>query len=111
MSYFTQFNSSNRGIPFMDACEKANVTDLFGRTVHITDFGFIRDKDGDGDFAAFTISEEPGKFYFGNAILTDMLKKVDADGKREALPFAAIKFDQRTSKKGRQYVGFEFVEE
>ena len=108
MSYFTQFNSSNRGIAFMDTCEKANVTDLFGRTVHITDFGFIKGEDG--DYAAFTVAETPGLFYFGNAIITDMLKKVDADGKREELQFVAVRIEQRLSKKGRNYVGFEFLE-
>ena len=107
MSYFSKFN--RKGIPFMEGGEKKELKDVFGQEVHITDFGFIDGKDG--KFAVIQLKETPNVFYFGNAIITEMLLEVEKDDKKAELPEAAIIFSQKTSKEtGRDYTAFEFVE-
>lgn len=108
MSYFSRFNSNNKGIPFMDGATKGDVNALMGRIVHIRDFGFIHGEDG--DYSVFCVDETPGLFYFGNAILTDTLKQIEADGQKANIPAVGIAFKSCQSKKGRTYVGFDFVD-
>jgi hypothetical protein len=107
MSKFTRFNAG-KGITFMDTCEKAQITELFDKVVHITDYGYIK---GDtGEYAVLTVEETPGKFYFANSIVTDMLHEVDEQGLKGEIKDAPIKFVKRVSKRGRNYVGYEFLE-
>lgn len=106
MSFFTDLNSG-KGIAFMDNADKADLKDVATKLVHITDYGYIQGEDG--DFAVIQLAETPGKFYFANSVITDMLKKVDGAYKKSELPNQGIVFKPRTSKKGRQYMSFEFV--
>lgn len=106
MGYFDKFNT-NKGISFMDGANKANLAIAEGKKVHISDFAFL--KGDDGDFACLALEEFPNTFFFGNAIITAMLKDVDEDGMREELKAQPIVFTRHTSKKGREYMGFEFV--
>lgn len=105
MGYFDKFNT-NKGISFMDGANKASLDIAEGKEVHISDFAFL--KGDDGDFACIALAEFPNMFFFGNAIITAMLKDVEADGMREELKVQAIVFTKHTSKKGRVYMGFEF---
>lgn len=106
MGYFDKFN--NKGIPFMEGAERMLVKDILGQQVHIADYGYINGKDG--KFACFRTVEHPGKFFFGNAILTEMLMEVDKDGMKDELPDQAIVFSERISKEtNREYTAFEFV--
>ena len=106
-NYFTNLNPS-KGIPFMDGAEKGEKDELLGEWLHIEDFGFINGENG--DFAVLKIRERPGKFYFGNQIITEMLQRVNADSMKQHLAENAIKFTMRTSEKGRDYMTFEFAE-
>lgn len=106
-NYFTNLNPS-KGIPFMDGAEKGEKEELLGEWLHIEDFGFINGENG--DFAVLQIRERPGKFYFGNQIITEMLQRVNADSMKQHLAENAIKFTMRTSEKGRDYMTFEFAE-
>ena len=108
MGYFDKFNSG-KGIPFMDGADKGELRDILGDIVHISDFGFIRNDEG--DFAVIQLSEHPGVFYFCNQVITDMLHEVEKDGMRGELPKQGIKFEQKVSKKGREYFAFEFLGE
>lgn len=104
MGYFDKFN--NGGIPFMEGRDKGNVSDILGDTVHIVDFGFIN---GDnGEYAVFLTAENDDIFYFGNQVITDMLKEVQRDGMETELAKQDIVFEERTSKKGRNYIAFRF---
>ena len=107
MGYFDRFN--NKGIPFMDNSDKGDMHDIIGETVHISDFGFI--KNDEGDYAVIQLEEKPGVFYFCNQVITDMLHQVDDDDMRDELPKQCIKFDITTSKKGREYFRFEFTKD
>lgn len=106
MGYFDKFNSG-KGIPFMDGAEKGEMKDILGENVHIDDFGFIRNDEG--DFAVIQLREYPNMFFFCNQVITDMLHEVDKDGMRGELPSQIIRFSSKTSKKGRDYFAFEFA--
>ena len=106
-NYFTNLNPS-KGIPFMDGAEKGEKDELLGEWLHIDDFGFINGENG--EFAVLQSRERPGKFYFGNQIITEMLQRVNADSMKQHLAENAIKFTMRTSEKGRDYMTFEFAE-
>ena len=104
MGYFDKFN--NGGIPFMEGRDKGNISDILGETLHIVDFGFIN---GDnGEYAVFLTAEHDDVFYFGNAVITDMLREVQKDGMESELAEQKIVFENRTSKKGREYIAFRF---
>lgn len=107
MGYFDRFN--NKGIPFMDNADKGDLHDILGEIVHITDFGFI--KNDEGDYGVIQLSEKPGVFYFANQVITDMLHQVDTDGMKDEIKNAPIKFETAVSKKGREYIRFEFTQD
>lgn len=109
MGYFAQFNKGE-GIPFMEGRTKVDtVCDV---EMHLVDYAFLS---GDnGDYAVMLFAEYPQNFMFGNKIITSDLKQIESDlGKEQALKALAsvgIKFTRNTSKRGREYVGVEFIE-
>ena len=107
MGYFDRFN--NKGIPFMENADKGDLHDVLGEIVHIADFGFI--KNDEGDYGVIQLTEKPGEFFFANQVITDMLHQVENDGMKEELAKQPIKFGLATSKKGREYFRFEFTED
>ena len=107
MGYFDRFNS--KGIPFMDNADKGNLHDVLGEKVHIVDFGFI--KNDEGDYGVIQLAEHEGVFYFVNQVITDMLHQVEYDGMKEELAKQVIVFSETTSKKGRDYIRFEFTDD
>ena len=106
MGYFDRFNS--KGIPFMDNADKGDIRDILNEKVHIADFGFI--KNDEGDYGVIRLAEHEGVFYFCNQVITDMLHQVEADDMKEELAKQVIVFSTATSKKGREYIRFEFTE-
>lgn len=107
MSYFTEFN--NDGIPFMDGRSKGDRANILNKPLHIVDYGFI--KGTDGEFAVMLFDEYPDQFYFGNSIVTEMLKTVSADNMKKHLREQAIIFTLKVSKKTkREYMAFRFDE-
>ena len=106
MGYFDKFQS--KGIPFMEGRDKADMKDIVGEFVHIEDFGFIRNDDG--DYGVIALKEHPGVFYFCNQVITDMLHTVQEDGMRGELPNQGIVFTLAKSKKGREYFKFDFCD-
>lgn len=106
MGYWDRFNS--KGIPFMDNRDKGNLRDILGKIVHIEDYGFIRNDEG--DYGVIIVKEDAENFYFCNQVITDMLHQVDSDGMKEELANQPIKFELAESKKGREYFRFEFAE-
>ena len=106
MGYFDRFN--NKGIPFMENRDKADMRDIIGKPVHIEDFGFI--KNDDGDYGVIIIKEDADNFYFCNQVISEMLHQVQDDDMKDELPKQVIKFDLVKSKNGREYFKFEFAE-
>ena len=104
MGYFDRFNS--KGIPFMDNRDKGDLRDILGETVHIEDFGFIRNDEG--DYGVIAVKEKPEVFYFCNQVITDMLHQVENDDMKDELVKQGIEFSLAESKKGREYFRFEF---
>lgn len=109
MAYWDKFQS--KGIPFMENRDKGDMHDILDKIVHIVDFGFIRKEEEEGDYAVICLKEDNEKFFFCNAVITDMLHQVEKDGMKEELASQPIKFLLRTSKKGREYFAFEFTED
>lgn len=108
MGYFAKF--SNKGVPFMEGRDKGDKKDMLDKPLHIVDFGFIRGTDGD-DFAVMLFDELPDVFFFGNALVTEMLQQVEADDMREGLKDVTITFTERKSKQsGRMYVSYDIEE-
>ena len=104
MGYFEKFN--NDGVPFMDGADKQEIASILGQQVHIEDFGFINGNNG--EFGVIKLAEYPGKFFFVNAITTEMLRTVQADEKKSELANEPIVFEKRSSKNGRDYVSYTF---
>lgn len=103
-NYFEKFN--NGGIAFMEGRDKGNLADMLETPVHIIDYGFI--KNDEGEYAVMLFAEDDKRFYFGNSIITEMLKTIESDGMKDALAEQPIRFFSRESKKGRTYTGFRF---
>lgn len=109
MGYFAQFNK-DVGIPFMEG--RTKIDTVCGEEMHLADYAFLS---GDnGDYAVMLFAEYPRNFMFGNKIITSDLKQIESDlGKEQALKALAsvgVKFTRNTSKRGREYVGVEFIE-
>lgn len=110
MGYFDKFNAG-KGIPFMEGNDKMDMP--LDENLTIKDFGFI---DGeDGEYAVIYFTEYPKNFAFGNAIITDNLRTMEGDFKShqavlEVLENVTVKFFKKTSKKGRDYIAVEFIE-
>lgn len=104
-NYFTKFE--NKGIPFMAGRSKGVISSLVGEELHIEDFGFINQEGSTYPVIAF--KEHPNEFYFGGAVLNDILSAVENDGMREALKSQPILLKMVTSKRGRAYMGVEFM--
>lgn len=106
-NYFDKF--ARKGIAFMDEGKKADIKSLVGDGVfHISDYGFI---DGeDGRYAAFTVRERPGFFYFTSKPVYEVIAQVDEDGMRDALFEQAVAFVSGTNKQGREYTAMTFVQ-
>lgn len=105
-NYFTRF--ANKGIPFMDGRTKGNISSLVGEVLHIVDFGFINQEGSTYPVIAF--AEHPAEFYFGGAVLNDILIQVDRDDMREELKSQPIVLKMTMSKRGRTYMGVDFIE-
>ena len=107
MGYFSGLNG-NKGIPFMEGRTKKDLAEVVDRPLHIEDYGFIQGDEN--EFAVIAFVEMPEFFYFGNAIITEALHQVDADGMKDQISTAAVTFSKRMSKKGREYMAFEFTD-
>jgi hypothetical protein len=105
-NYFEKF--SNKGIPFMDGRTKGNISSLVGEVLHIDDFGFINQEGS--TYPVISFAEHPAEFYFGGAVLNDILIQVDRDGMREELKMQPITLKMAQSKRGRTYMSVEFTE-
>ena len=105
-NYFDKF--SRKGIAFMEGTKKADIKSLVGDGVfHISDYGFI---DGEeGRYAAFTVRERPGFFYFSSKPVYEVLSDVDTDGMREELFNQPVQFIAGVNKQGREYTAMAFV--
>lgn len=106
-NYFSKF--ANKGIPFMEGRTKGNISSLVGEVLHVEDFGFINQEGSTYPVIAFR--EHPTDFYFGGAVLNDILTQVDRDGMREELKSQPLMLRMATSKRGRTYMSVEFTEE
>lgn len=106
-NYFSKF--ARKGIEFMDEGKKADIKSLVGNGVfHISDYGFIEGEDG--RYAAFTVREHPGFFYFSSKPVYEVIAQVDEDGMRDALFEQAVQFVSGTNRQGREYTAMAFVE-
>lgn len=105
-NYFAKF--ANKGIPFMNDRTKGSISSLIGEVLHVEDFGFIGQEGSTYPVVAFV--EHPTEFYFGGAVLNDILAQVDRDGMRDELREQPIMLKMSKSKKGRSYMNVEFVE-
>lgn len=104
-AYFNQFSS--RGIPFMDDRKKGDINGLVGEVLHIDDFGFINGRDG--EYAVVSFKEHPDSFYFAGLALTDICRKIDADGMREELAAQPVVLSMKKSKNNRNYMSVDFT--
>lgn len=106
-NYFSKFE--NKGIPFMNDRTKGNISSLVGEVLHVEDFGFIGQEGSNYPVIAF--EEHPNDFYFGGSVLNDILAQVERDGMRDALREQPLMLKMMKSRKGRTYMGVEFVED
>lgn len=97
-------------LPFMDGREKGDTSELLGQVSTINEYGFLPSEDG-SMYAAFTVSERSGKFYFAGSVLTDRLIQLDQEGygtaiREEGLP--VLMTTAKAKKSNRTYTNVEF---
>lgn len=99
------------GLPFMDGREKGSL--VTEAEVHITDFGFLKEENGE-QYVAFNLKEDMEHFYFGGNVITEKMKTVEnllseeqlEELKREGLK---VKFIKKESKNKRDYMDMEVL--
>lgn len=99
----------NNSLPFMVGRTKGELDAIKGTDLVIEDFGFM--EDGDKEYVAFTVKEDPACFYFGGQVLTNDMKEMEEDGygdeiRKEGLP---VRFGSRKTKDGKkEYTTVEY---
>lgn len=99
----SKFNRYNSGVPFMQGREKHSIKELYGMQVSIDEHGYLNGKNG--EFVVFTIQGDDTAFFFGNSVITELMKDIDGDGLdiREA----KITFEPKVSKNwGTEYTSY-----
>ena len=109
MGFFTDLNAG-KGVPFMDNRDAGDKATLLEGIWHIEDYAYIDSKNG--RCAVVIFREDAENFYFMNSVVTEMLYKVDAAGKKSEIPCAGIKFSiVKNRDETREYFTYEFVSE
>jgi hypothetical protein len=96
-------------LPFMETREKADLKDLHGKEITVTDYGFLTGDDG--DFACFTIKEDKENFYFAGGVLTQHLKTFEDEGYHAEIVKEGLKIKlyEKVSKNKKTYTAVEFL--
>lgn len=106
LDYFKKFKKS---IDFMDGRDRAELADLCtGEKYHIEEFAFLNGENG--EYAVFIVKENENLFYFGNSVVSDVLKQVETDNMVEELRNVGVVFEKVVSKKKRAYIAIRFVD-
>ena len=63
-----------------------------------------------GEYAVFTLKENKNLFYFGNSVVSEVLKQVETDNMVEELRNVGVVFEKVVSKKKRKYIAIRFVD-
>lgn len=99
--------NSNEGIPFMKDRTKGDMKEILDKKLIIKDFDFITGNDG--EYVVFIVDEIKDSFYFGGQVLTQNLKLITEEEKKEVqtsgLP---VEFYEAKSKSKRNYIGCKF---
>lgn len=111
MSLKEKMTKLNKGISFMEGRTKGETEELLNKVVTICDYDFITGSNG--EYVVFIVKEISDSFYFGGMVLTDSLKSLTDDEKKElqenGLP---CKFSIVKSKETkRTYTNCEFYPE
>lgn len=115
MGYFNKFK--NGGIEFMDKRTKGDTSELVGKHLHLMDYGFIKSKTDDGDYACCIFAEDNAQFFFMNGVFTDMLhtmeKDFDFDKDKVLDQFQTVRIEPeiKSSRAGREYMAYEIIDE
>lgn len=106
LDYFKKFKKS---IDFMDGRDRAELADLCtGEKYHIEEFAFLNGENG--EYAVFIVKENDNLFYFGNSVVSEVLKQVETDNMSEELRSVGVVFEKVVSKKKREYIAIRFVD-
>ena len=106
LDYFKKFKKS---IDFMDGRDRAELADLCtGEKYHIEEFAFLNGENG--EYAVFIVKENDNLFYFGNSVVSEVLKQVETDNMSEELRSVGVVFEKVVSKKKRAYIAIRFVD-
>lgn len=106
LDYFKKFKKS---IDFMDGRDRAELADLCtGEKYHIEEFAFLNGENS--EYAVFIVKENENLFYFGNSVVSDVLKQVEMDNMSEELRSVGVVFEKAVSKKKRGYIAIRFVD-
>jgi hypothetical protein len=98
----------------MQGREKGSTDDLLDKPVTINDYGFM--KDGDDEYAAFTIAEDDATFFFAGLVLTKQLKQLDEEGYGQDIRKDGIKIllatrsNKKEGKEKRDYTNVTYLD-
>ena len=99
-------------IKFMEGRTKGELEEIKDKNLTINNFAFLKNEEG--EYAVFTVAEIPDSFYFGGLVITDYLKKIEAEEglkeevEQQGLP---VLITQRKSKNKKLYYAIEFYPE
>lgn len=100
---------TSTGLPFMEGRE--NSTIATGQLYNIVDYGYLQGDEN--EFVVFITREEPKKFFYGGSVVTEKMKKIDAqltlEERHELLEDGLeVVFQSKMSKNKKKYTCCDF---
>jgi hypothetical protein len=96
-------------LPFMQGRTKGDLDGIKDMIITIREFGFMNDNNK--EYVAFIINEDPHCFYFGGQVLTDNMRKLEADGYTEEIVkdgLPVLLGTRRSKTSNKDYTTVEF---
>lgn len=100
-------------LEIMEGRDKGETKELIGQVSTITDYGFISDEVGK-PYAVFIVGERSEKFYFGGAVLSDRLLKLEEEGYHDSIVADGLPMlltEEKSKKSNRTYTNVKFYPE
>ena len=100
-------------LTLMEDREKGDFKTIMDSHVTITEYGFMKDKQSDKEYACIIIKEDPDNFYFGGKVLTEKLEAYDENGLHDAIVAEGlpVMFGTKKPTGGNAYTTVKFFPE
>ena len=108
---FAKNLNEGNSIKFMEGRTKGELEEIIDKNLTLENFSFLNNNET--EYAVFIVREIPDTFFFGGLVITDNLKKLEAEGFKDeiienGLPVCV---KERKSKTKKTYYTMEFFPE